>query len=302
MARKKKVYLYQKQKQGNHGKMFVVLIVVIALVVAAVALIAVLVNGGTDGGDSTGQNLTPVTSMNDSKVESSSSSESEKDSSSAASESDSSPGETSGAPATHDKPVPESASVGLPYFGDALFIGDSRTEGFMMYAEVNNATYYTYKGLSVDTVATKEFIPGPDGSKQTVMDALKNRQFAKVYVMLGVNELGWAYPNIFIERYGRLIDAVKANNPGAIVYVQSILPVSQVKAGDAVYNNENINKFNALIQAMVQEKQVYYVNPAEAVMQDGWLAADAATDGVHLNKKYCIIWRDYLMTHTVLRS
>ena len=187
----------------------------------------------------------------------------------------------------------------MSYFDDALFIGDSRTEGFMMYSGVDNATYYAYKGLSVRTAFTKNVIRAKDGSMTTVENALKQQSFGKVYIMLGINELGWPNTDVFIEEYSKLIDTVKATSPNAIIYIQLIMPVSEKKAGDAVYNNDNINRFNTLIKSMVKSKEVYYVDPGEAVSADGWLVSEATTDGIHLNKDYCIKWRDYLMSHTV---
>ncbi len=50
---------------------------------------------------------------------------------------------------------------------------------------------------------------------------------------------------------------------------------------------------------MAEEKQVYYLNVAEAVADDnGYLPEEASTDGVHLNKEYCAKWLDYLKSHT----
>lgn len=300
MAQKKKVYVYKNKKPKNHAKAFVVFMVVIAVVLAGVATVIALNGGGVSGGSTAASTLTPSTIMDSWQSQQSSlSSQSSSSQSQQTSASVDSGKEQVGAVATHDKPVPESGAVDRSYFSDALFIGDSRSEGFKLYSELDNATYFVYKGLSVETVNTKEVITAPDGTQQTVMNALKQKQFGKVYIMLGINELGWTNTNAFIQKYGALVDAVKKYNPNAIVYVQSILPVSDKKNGDPIYNNENINKFNGLIQDMVNQKQVYYVNPAESVMKDGLLIHEASTDGVHLNKKYCMVWRDYLMTHTV---
>ena len=300
MAQKKKVYVYRSKKPKNHAKAFVVFMVVIAVVLAGVATVIALNGGGVRGGSTAARTLTPRTRMDSWQSQQSSlSSQSSSSQSQQTSASVDSDKEQVGAVATYDKPVPESGAVDRSYFSDALFIGDSRSEGFKLYSEIDNATYFVYKGLSVETVNTKAVITAPDGTQQTVMNALKQKQFGKVYIMLGINELGWTNTNAFIQKYGALVDAVKKYNPNAIVYVQSILPVSDKKNGDPIYNNENINKFNGLIQDMVNQKQVYYVNSAESVMKDGLLIHEASTDGVHLNKKYCMVWRDYLMTHTV---
>lgn len=57
------------------------------------------------------------------------------------------------------------------YFDDAVFIGDSRTEGLMLYGGLSNAAFYTHKGLMVNTIFTKEAVK--DGEQKiTIMKAL----------------------------------------------------------------------------------------------------------------------------------
>lgn len=51
----------------------------------------------------------------------------------------------------YSMPVPQSEAVSEEYFDDAVFIGDSRTEGLIMYTDLPNTTAYTDKGLMVDT-------------------------------------------------------------------------------------------------------------------------------------------------------
>ena len=50
---------------------------------------------------------------------------------------------------------------------------------------------------------------------------------------------------------------------------------------------------------MAKEKGVHYLNLNEALAdKDGNLFADASTDGIHPTKEYCLVWLDYLKTHT----
>ena len=200
----------------------------------------------------------------------------------------------------YSAPVPESPKTDSTWFDDAVFIGDSRTEGLILNTGLNNAIEYTHKGLMVDTVFTKPVID-MDGAKVTVMDALKTTQFRKVYIMLGINETGWPYNDVFIHKYGEVIDAVKEINPDAQIYVQQILPVSRTVSAEHSYiKNEKIAEYNALLQEMAEEKQVYFVAAAEAVADgDGALPEDAAVDGIHLKKEYCVKWLEYLESHTV---
>ncbi|MCI8496896.1 MAG: hypothetical protein HFE85_01430 [Clostridiales bacterium] len=189
--------------------------------------------------------------------------------------------------------------VDKSYFDDAVFIGNSRTEGLIMYNSLSLKNALTHKGLKVDTAFTDPCID-VNGTKMTVMDALAHKSFSKVYMMLGINELGWVYPEAFISGYGKMIDRIREINPQAVIYVQSVLPVTAKKsASDKIYNNPTIDKFNELLLELAKDKQVNFLNVAEAVADsDGTLQEALASDGVHLNREGCNAWMDYLKSHT----
>ena len=205
---------------------------------------------------------------------------------------------------THDysKPVPPSDPVDLTYFDDAVFIGDSRTEGLFLNTSLSNATSFAHMGLMVDTVFTRPLF-NVNGEKVPVIDAMKKAEFSKAYIMLGINETGWAYSSIFVQKYGELIDAIRELNPDALIYVQAIMPVSQkVSSTHSYVKNSKITEYNQLLLQLAEEKQVYYIDTASAVAgEDGSLPDDAAPDGIHLARSYCQGWLDYLMTHTVVQ-
>ncbi len=210
------------------------------------------------------------------------------------------PSEPEQDPADESPVVPESDPVDDSWFDDAVFIGDSRVEGFRTQSGLSNAQYLAEKGMNVSAVFTEDYIR-QGGDKVTVLEALEGMSFSKVYIKLGINELGWYYPEIFIEDYSELIDAIREINPGAAIYVQSIIVVSRDKSDqDEIYNNENISLFNGLLLDMAQEKGVHYLDLNEVLAdEDGYLPEDASFDGVHLKPDYCKIWLDYLKTHTV---
>lgn len=200
----------------------------------------------------------------------------------------------------YSQPVPQSDAVEDSYFDDAIFVGNSRTEGFMMYSGLKNAQYLTHIGLKVDTIQTL-LVAKIDGKKMTIMDALKQKEFGKIYIMLGMNELGWVFPELFKEDYALIIDEIKRNHPNSIIYMQSILPVTKNKAiNDSIYNNENIERFNQLVKEIAFEKEVYYLNVSEGIADsDGSLPDNATFDGVHLKPDFCLVWLSYLKEHTV---
>ena len=199
--------------------------------------------------------------------------------------------------------VPENGRVDDSYFSDAVFVGDSRTEGLRMYSGISpSPKFFSGVGLTVTNVFSDQIVQ-LNGQWLTVADALRQADYNKVYIMLGMNELGWVYESVYAQDYGRIIDVIRETHPDATIYVQSIIPVSKWKdttAPDRIYTNANVVRLQKVLCEMCEEKNVHYVNVAE-VMQDenGYLFSEATEDGMHLTQEYCKIWAEYLRTHTV---
>lgn len=182
-------------------------------------------------------------------------------------------------------------------FGNNVaFIGDSRTQAFLMYAGLNEVIDYTNVGLMVDTAVKKKFVKADKGEKVTILEDMAKRNIDTVYIMLGVNELGWRYSNIFIDKYGKLIDLIRQINPNCEILVQSIIPLTKTKSdNDDIYKNEKVKEYNDLLKEMAKEKNVKYIDVASVLSNNnGDLPEEASSDGVHLNKEYCLKWLDYL--------
>lgn len=196
--------------------------------------------------------------------------------------------------------VEESRPVADTYFEDVVFLGDSRTEGLYIYGQRTAAEYLYAMGATVESVFTKKDW-GPEEEKIPLLEALKQTDRSKIYVMLGVNELGWPETDMFRQRYAALLEQLSADHPEAEVVIQSILPVSarQDKLGTYV-NNGRIDAYNAVLAALAEELRYPYVDVAEAVRdEEGCLRADLTYDGVHLNSAGCRVWLDYLRTHAI---
>jgi hypothetical protein len=83
-------------------------------------------------------------------------------------------------------------TVERDYFDDALFVGDSRTVGLMEYGNLDNASFFADSGMSVYGLALKK-ITMPGKGKMTFDQVLEERQYGKIYLMLGMNELGYRF-------------------------------------------------------------------------------------------------------------
>lgn len=201
--------------------------------------------------------------------------------------------------------VPESAMVEDSYFDDALFIGNSLIVGLSRSVKIG-ARYFASVGLNVKQFFDKDTILLTDGSYTTMDKAVGMVKFEKVYLMFGINELGWGSISSFISYYGRIIDRVREVNPNALIYVQSILPINEEKWAksrdySSVINNVSVATFNQKIVDMCEEKCAFYVNVAECLTDEttGNLISEATSDGIHIGGVYSTRWLEYLKTHTV---
>lgn len=198
------------------------------------------------------------------------------------------------------QPVAKNAApVGEEWFDDAIFIGDSLTEGLSAYNLLDSDKVVASTGINPQTILTKDCIEQSDGSKVTVLHAIANRNPAKIYVMLGSNGVAFIGKDKLIELYGEFVDNLKSAHPDSDIYLQSILPVTHAKeAEDDRYANSKIDEYNAAILQMAGEKKVYYVNVAEAIKdENGCLPADVGADGMHFGPSTYNVWLDYLREH-----
>lgn len=196
----------------------------------------------------------------------------------------------------------DNSPIDMSFFNNTVFIGDSRTEGLLLYSGIPNLNGFCYKGLSLDKLDSDASIIIPDSNELfTCYDAISNTDFDNYYCMFGVNELGWVSQDAFIDKFNELIDHIYRVNPDAIVYVESILPVtSNSSAEDEIYTQDRINEYNRLLFDMCRNRgDVIYLDVASSVMdENGFLPDEASTDGIHLSSDYCKRVIQYIRCNT----
>lgn len=201
--------------------------------------------------------------------------------------------------------VPSSKPVGYGYFDDAIFFGDSISVGIPLYMQttVPNAAVVAAQGVSPGGALTSQSISS-GGNRVTMLEAARAKgDRGKVYIMLGANALDYD-EDAFINGYAEFLRAVKAEYPEAVIYVQSMLPVT-VNVNN-VYpskniNNERISAYNKAICKMALDSGVYYVDVAQGIADENGMLPNEASplDGMHLSAEYYMKWFDYLRSHTV---
>jgi hypothetical protein len=213
-------------------------------------------------------------------------------------------------PASKEEVTPSQAQESNPftkvdesYFDDALFIGDSRTVGLAQYSNWKNPVYYADVGLTVYHVFDKEIAKVNDVT-MTIDQALQKQKFGKIYVMLGINELGRGTTETFAKKYEQVIGRIRELQPDAIIFIEGIMGVSKKKSdSDPVFNNKNIQERNAAIASLADNSTVFYIDVNQVIMDDsGGIPSDYTFDNVHLKAAYYSIWTNYLMEHGVIRK
>lgn len=198
-----------------------------------------------------------------------------------------------------DGAVPASDAVGQEYFDDAVFVGDSITEGMTIYNGMSNAAILAYSGINFSTIRSAQVMKQEDGARTTIMEELGKKKYGKVYVMLGGNEVKSMDKDTFLAYYEKLLDEIRAMQPDAVFYVQSMTPVTE--NNNYQMNNPRIDDYNQGIMELCGRKGFYFLNVAESMKDErGMLPTEASPkDGLHFGQAYFDKWIAYLKTHTV---
>ena len=181
---------------------------------------------------------------------------------------------------------------------DALFIGDSRTVGLMEYAGIDGADYFCTVGMSVYNIHEKP-VSVPNVGKVTLTELLNSKKYGKIYIMLGINEVGYKFSST-VEKYSELIEFVKGKQSDAVIFIQANLHVTKSRSdSDKVVNNTAINVLNAELAKLADGKSKFYLD-ANILFDDktGALSSDKSEDSTHLYAKYYKEWGEWIIKQT----
>ena len=189
------------------------------------------------------------------------------------------------------------------YFDDALFIGDSRVTGVELYSGWDNLTYYAEGGMTVYSMFQSKTAQ-VEGQTLTIEEALRKRSFGKIYLEIGINEMGTGTVDSFMEAYEAAVDYLRELQPDAILYVCGIMYVEQSKSeSDPIFNNPAIQERNDRIAALADGENIFYLDINEVVTDEtGNLNPDYTWDEVHLLGKYDVIWLEYFSSHGIVKD
>lgn len=179
-------------------------------------------------------------------------------------------------------------------FEDTLFIGDSRTVGLAEYADMGEADIFANSGMNIYKLF-EEQISVKERGKLTLEEVLESRIYKRIYLMLGINELGYDF-NGTTRKFQEVVDKIQSLQPQAVIYLQANLHVTKRKSDNSeIYNNAKIDKLNSFIEGLSDGSSRIYIDINER-FDDGTgnLATEYTVDDSHVLGKYYSVWADWI--------
>lgn len=177
--------------------------------------------------------------------------------------------------------------------GKIMFVGNSITEGGNWQKLLNDSTVIN-RGISGDITF---------GLLKRMNDITK-RQPSKLFLLIGINDIGKDIPDpVIADNVRKIIEAIKAHSPSTKVYLQSVFPVNPDYPGfPQHYNKEDqVLLLNMLLQNVAKKEKVTFINLFPIFLDKRQrMDKDFTKDGLHPNEKGYKLWINYLKKNNYL--
>ena len=192
-------------------------------------------------------------------------------------------------------PEPSHGPVDDSFFADAAFMGNSLMDGLHYFGGLQYGDFYAGTSASVISVTTTMDCKDSLGAPSTMLHALLEKQYRKIFVLFGVNELGF-YVDGFVDIYAEVLAQIAAGEPDATIYILSLTPVTLGRSSSSdQFTKERVLLFNEAIKAMAERDGYEYMDLFTAMAdENGYLPQNDSTDGVHFTASKYLQWADFL--------
>lgn len=191
-------------------------------------------------------------------------------------------------PATLAEPVcaevgtilPETADAGRSYVDETLFIGDSNTARYLLYANetgtaftsLNNNIGVVSMGVGSITSLKCEKFKG-SSAMYTVPDAVAMLKPKRIIICYGTNNLSGSSTDAtnYIKTYLQGLQAIQTAWPYCDIIVSAIPPLDRQRENTNLTMTQ-VDAYNAALVQMCEENGFKFLNSAEVLRDDatGW--------------------------------
>ena len=190
---------------------------------------------------------------------------------------------------------PATARVDASFFDDAVFIGDSVTLKLSYYAassgKLGKAQFLTRGSYGVAHSVMDTMLLTYQGQDMKIEDAINASKAKKVFLMMGMNDIGLYGVDGTIENWGKLIDRIQKSCPNVTVYIQSMTPIwTGGEIGDL--NNVNMDAYNAKLEVFAKNEGIDFIDIAPYMKDStGGMATRYCSDNyVHVTDQGSAAW------------
>ena len=190
---------------------------------------------------------------------------------------------------------PQTAKVDSAFFDDAVFVGDSVTLKLSYYAassgKLGKAQFLTRGSYGVAHAVMDSMLLTYQGQDMKVEDAINATGATKVFLMMGMNDIGLYGVEGTIENWDKLIQRIQENCPNVTVYIQSMTPIwTGGEIGDL--NNVNMDAYNARLEVFAKNAGVDFIDVAPYMKDStGGMATRYCSDNyVHVTDQGAAAW------------
>ena len=219
-------------------------------------------------------------------------------------------------PATSAEPVsaeigttlPETADAGRSYVDETLFIGDSNTARYLLYADETGTAFTSLDnnigvvsmGVGSITSLKCEKFKG-SSAMYTVPDAVAMLKPRRIIICYGTNNLSGSSTDAtnYIKTYLQGLQAIQTAWPYCDIIVSAIPPLDRQRENTNLTMTQ-VDAYNAALVQMCEENGFKFLNSAEVLRDEatGWAKKDyTLSDGVHLSKEAVTAYFTYVRTH-----
>ncbi len=199
-------------------------------------------------------------------------------------------------------PVAQSESADKSYFDSCVFIGDFIPYGMSSYEVVPATSVYASMSLNISN-ADSQKVETQFGSV-TVLEALENKSFDNVYIMLGSNGAAWMTASDMYTYYVSFVNKVKTACPDSRIFIVSVPPVTYAKeqSKESPILNSDIDSFNEKLLDYADSNNMYYLDINSYFKDDtGTLPSEyAENDGLHFKFSAYEKLSEYILCHTAM--
>lgn len=202
----------------------------------------------------------------------------------------------------------QTADAGRSYLDETLFIGDSNTARYLMYADetgqaftsLNNNIGVVSMGAGAITTLPCEKFKG-SSKMYTVPEAVAMLKPKRIIICYGTNNLGGSSTDAtaFIASYLQGLQAIQKAWPYCDIIVSAIPPLDKQRENTNLTMTQ-VDAYNKALVTMCEEKGFKFLNSSEVLRDDatGWAKTDyTLSDGVHLSKVAVTAYFNYVRTH-----